>query len=332
MRSPFYQLHQLAEQCFGHLENDFHPQEVWYIDDPEVLADALQNLRGVIEGLDSGLQRIAAESDERFQSVVELEEWAAIESEVPEWERALGRLRPTADATYVKQQLLGIRLRISELVDGLAVRAAVRDPGNRADNSHQAVRSVARLRRERELREIVLGLLEGVTWKDTLDGSVADWSTTFGPQHRIELGRLCERLVTSRRELAELSGAGAAIHRLVQALAETANKIEPLNRRLAEIPVTQVDAGTASDFNYLAELAGKGVQIVTSHHRAIAKEGAGHELPSPIVELFQALNLKVPKVRPQVAAHGAPQPTTREELERELGRRIISPVKDQEPI
>lgn len=331
LRSPFYQLHQLAEQCFGHLDNDFHPRDLWNIDDPELLGDAQQTLRGVIEGLDSGLRRLAAEADERFQSVMDLEEWAAIENEAPEWERALGRLRPGADAEYVKQQLLGIRVRISELVDGLAVRSAVRDPGNRADNSHQAVKSVARLQKERGLREIALSLLEGVTWQDTLDASVTEWSTSFGPQHRIELGRLCARLLDCMNQLGALSGSGPAVRRLVQTTAAACEKIGPLSQRLAEIPFTLVDAGTASDFHYLAELTRQVVQIVTRNRPAILQDYSGRQLAPAVVSLFRLLHLKVPKARAPTTVHGSPHPTTREELERELGRRIISPAKDREP-
>ncbi|MEE8526384.1 MAG: hypothetical protein V3T72_20810 [Thermoanaerobaculia bacterium] len=330
LRSPFYRLHQLAERCFGHLDHDFHPRDIWNLDDPQRLADALQTLRGVIEGLDSGLQRLAADADERFQSVIELEEWEAIENEAPEWERALGNLRPAADTEYVKQQLLGIRVRISELVDGLAVRSAVRDPGNRADNSHQAVESVARLQKERTLREITLSLLEGVTWQDTLDATVAEWGIHFGPQHRIELGRLCDQLVAGLQKLRALSGSGAATGRLVQSTAATCDKIEFLNQRLSEIPVTQADAGTASDFHYMAELVQQVVKAVRRNRAAILKDYSGRQLAPAIVNLFQLMNLKVPKTQPQAAIHGTPHPRTREELERELGRHIISPVKKQE--
>jgi hypothetical protein len=329
-KSPFYLLHQLAEQTFGHLESDFHPRDVWNVDDPERLAEVLQTLRGVIAGLESGLQRIAVDGGERFRCVMELDEWEAIESEAPEWERTLGRLRPTADAEHVKQQLLAIRVRISELVDGLAVRSAVRDPGNRADNSHEAVRSIARLQKERQLREIALSLLEGTTWRDTLDGSVADWSTRFGPPHRIELVRLCDHLVDGLRQLGTLTGPGTTVERLVKSTARSCARLEPLNQRLSEVPVTQVDAGTASDFHYLAELARKVVESVESHSRGILKDYSDYELPAAIVDLFELLGLKVPKVRSRSAVHGAPHPTTREELERELGRRIISPVKDQD--
>jgi len=138
-------------------------------------------------------------------------------------------------------------------------------------------------------------------------------------------------MVDGLRQLGQLTAGGATVRRLVQSTAATSDKIEPLNRRLSEVPVTQVDAGTASDFHYLAGLAARVVEAVAGHHRGILKDFADRDLPEAAVDLFQRLGLKVPKPRTRaVAGHTAPHPTTREELERELGRRIISPVKELE--
>jgi len=135
--------------------------------------------------------------------------------------------------------------------------------------------------------------------------------------------------VNCLRQLDALPGSGAAVRRLVRSTAEHCGKIDELNRRLVEVPVTLVDAGTASDFRYMAELTKKVVVDVTRHRRAILQDYSGREVAPAVVKLFQLLHLKLPKTV-HAATHVAPHPTTREELERELGRRIISPVSEQE--
>ena len=329
-RSPFRQLYDLAERCFADLGSDeLRPQEVWRADDPQSLEGVKRALLRAIRGLETGLHRLAKVEGDFFAPVPDLDEWQAIVTEIPDWKQKIEILRPGADAEHCKYRLISFRTRVSELVDKLVVRAAVRDPYHRAANSLDAMKSIVFLMREREQREIGLGLLEGPSWKETLEGSVADWSMSFGPQHRIELEQFCRRLLDRLRAIAPEARRSPQLAQLVTVSDEIGGQLEQIHRQLLEVPANRVDAGVASDFHYMAELTKKLVGEVTSRHHAILGDYVGYPLPTAVVELLELLSLTVPKRRPATVL-GPGQPMSREEIERQLGRRLADRSQDQE--
>jgi hypothetical protein len=329
-KSPFRQLYDLAERCFDDLGADeLRPQEVWFAEDPQDLERVQQALLRAIRGLETSLHRLAEIEDDFFASVPELDEWQAIEAEIPDWKKKVEILRPGADAEHFKFQLISIRTRVSELVDKLVVRSAVRDPYHRAANSLEAMKSIVFLVREKEQREIGLGLLEGPTWKETLEGSVADWSIGFGPQHRIELEQFCRRLLSCLQAVRPETRRSPQVAQLVTVADKFGSQLEQIYHQLLEVPANRVDAGVASDFHYMAGLVKKLVDEVTRRHHGILGDYAGRQLPAAVAGLLELLHLTVPKRRPvSVLSHS--QPMTRKEIERQLGRRLVDLSQDQE--
>ncbi len=318
-KSPFRQLYDLAERCFDDLRSDeLRPQEVWLTDDPEGLEGIKRALLRAIRSLDTGLHRLGKVEDDFFAPVPGLDEWQVIATEVPEWKQKIDILRPAADTEHCKYQLISFRTRFSELVDKLVVRAAVRDPYHQAANSLDAMKSIVYLVREQEQREIGLGLLEGPTWRETLEGSVADWSIGFGPQHRIALELFCNKLLEILEALAPETRHSPQVAQLVTVVEEVGGNLRPIYQQLLKVPANRIDAGVASDFHYMAELTKKLVDEVTSRHHGILGDYAGHPLPTAVVDLFNLLSLTVPKRRARS------QLMSREEIERQLGRRLVS--------
>ncbi len=324
-KSLFRQLYDLAERCFDDLRSDeLRPQEVWLTDDPESLEGVKRALLRAIRSLETGLHRLEKTQDDFFAPVPGLDEWKAIDTEVPEWKQKIEILRPAADTEHCKYQLISFRTRFSELVDKLVVRAAVRDPYHRAANSLDAMKSIAYLIREREQREIGLGLLEGPTWRETLEGSVADWSIGFGPQHRIALELFCHKLLETLGAIAPAAQKSTQVAQLVTVVDQVDGQLQQIYQQLLKVPANQVDAGVASDFHYMAELTKKLVDEVTRRHHPILGDFAGQPLPPAVVDLFNLLSLTVPKRRARS------QLMSREDIERQLGRRLVSRSQDPE--
>ena len=327
-KSPFRQLYDLAERSFADLGTDeLRPQEVWLNDDPEGLEGVKRALLRAIRGLETGLHRLAGVEDDFFAPVPGLEEWKAIETEFPEWKRKIEILRPAADTEHCKYQLISYRTRVSELLDKLVVRAAVRDPYHRAANSMDAMKSIGYLIREREQREIGLGLLEGPTWRETLEGSVADWSIGFGPQHRIALELFCNKLLEMLEAITPEAQRSPQVAQLVTIFDDVGGRLRQIYQQLLKVPANRVDAGVASDFHYMADLTRKLVDEITHRHHPIIGDYAGRPLPAAVVELFTLLSLTVPKRRPRALGHGL---MSREDIERQLGRRLVNRSQDPE--
>ncbi len=319
--SPFQQLRQLAERCLAELGGiELNPRHLWFHDDAEELETVKRTLSQLVGSLQSGLASLETVQDPRFAAVKSLEDWLAFENELPDWRGQIEILRPAADAEHVKVRLISIRTRISELIDGLAVRAAVRDPRSRFANSLQAEKSIDGLLAERGLRELGLGLL-GVTWKETLGGSVADWSIEFGPQHRIELLQFCQKLLIYVRGIKASAGGVPALASIIETGDGVGDRLQNIYGRLIEFPVDRVDAGISSDFHYLASLAKKIVNVVSESHATIVREFSGKDIPPAVGSLFHLLHLTVPKRR----ARRAPTMST-QELEREIGQRLWDPT------
>ena len=216
--------------------------------------------------------------------------------------------------------------RISELIDSLAVRSAVRDPANDAASSTLAAKTIAGLIAERDQRELGIGLLEnGVAdpWNtalEALEASVVDWSVRLGPEHRVQLEQLCQRLLEHCEAIARLFDRSAAVGRLSEAAAKSAPALRNIYGRLLEVPAGKMDAGVASDFHYMASLAKRIFEAVRANHGAVISDYAGRSLPTPVADLFRLLHLPLPRAR--MVTEQPAQTFSRQELEAELGRRL----------
>ncbi len=327
MSSPFLQLKKLVEGCLNDLGRpELRPQKVWLSDGPESLERVKSILLRLVQHLTAELGRLKALEHPHFAGVTSLEEWQAIERETGAWQEEMAKLRPAANPGHVKESLVSIRGRVSELLDKLAVRAAVRDPASDVASSTLAAETIAGLMAERDHRELGFGLLEdGVAdpWNtalEALDASVIDWSTRLGPEHRIQLEQLCHRLLDNFEAIARLPARTAALEKLSQAGSRTAAPLRTIYDRLLEVPSGKMDAGVASDFHYMASLAKRVVGEVRSFHGAVISDYAGEEMPPPAAELFRLLHLAVPRTRQRSGT----QTLTRREIELAFGRRLWS--------
>ncbi len=279
MSSPFLQLRKLTEQCLAELgRHEMRPQEVWLSERPESLEKVKSVLLEVIEKLTSEMEWLGKLTDPRFAGVTGLKEWQAIGKEAADWRKEIAKLRPEADADHVKESLVSIRGRVSELLDGLAVRAAIRDPATDVASSTLAAETIAGLMTERDHRELGLGLLEeGVAdpWNtalEALDASVVDWSTRLGPEHRIQLERLCHKLLEHLEAIARLDKRSKALEKLSAAGGGKAAPLRTIYDRLLKVPSGKMDAGIASDFHYMASLAKRMVGEVQGMHGAVVSD------------------------------------------------------------
>ena len=326
-QSPFLQFRELSEQCLAELRRrELRPQEIWLGEDPQGLEEVKLALLRLVEDLAAGMHRLAELEDERFAGVTDLDEWKAMESEAADWREELRKLRPKADPGHVKESLISVRGRISELIDSLAVRAAVRDPANDAASNTLAAKTIAGLIAERDQRELGFGLLEdGVAdpWNtalEALDASVVEWSVRLGPEHRVQLEQLCQKLLEQCETIARLSNRSAAVVRLSEATGKNAPALSTIYDRLLKVPAGKMDAGVASDFHYMASLAKRIFEAVRANHGLVISDYAGRSLPAPTAELFQLLHLPLPRAR--MVTKQPTQTFSRQELEAELGRRL----------
>ncbi len=327
MSSPFLQLKRLAEGCLADLgREELRPQEVWLTDEPEKLEQVKSSLLRLVQRLVSELERLKVLKDPRFAGVTGLEEWRAIAHEADDWQQEMAKLRPAADAGHVKESLISIRGRVSELLDRLAVRAAVRDPAGDVASSTLAAETIAGLMAERDHRELGFGLLEDGAadpWNtalEALDASVVDWSARLGPEHRIQLEQLCHKLLEYLEAVARLPERSPALEKLSKAGSRNAAPLRAIYDRLLEVPSGKMDAGVASDFHYMASLAKRLVGEVRSLHGAVISDHAGQTMPSPAADLFRLLHLAVPRARKRVGT----QTLSRREIELAFGRRLWS--------
>ncbi|MCP3958812.1 MAG: hypothetical protein GY719_13245 [bacterium] len=310
-------------------QRELQPHDVWLAEDPPTLEKAKEALLGLVADLTAGLARLPEIGNVQFVGITKLDEWVAIENEADEWTREVGKLRPAANLEHVKESLISVRGRISELIEGLAIRTAVRDPFNQATNSTEAEKNIAGLLNERHFRTLGQGLLEqGASdpWEkavEALEASVIDWSTRLGPEHRVQLERLCHKLLEHQGLIAGLTGRSAAVKELATAGAEDAERLEKIYARLVEVPDDELSAGLASDFHYMAFLAKKIVERVQGSHQKILNEHAGGPMPAPVAGLFRLLHLKVPRIRTKSVT----QTFSRRELELAFGRRLWKGAK-----
>lgn len=327
MSSPFLQLKKLAERCLAGLGRpELRPQEVWLSEDAQSLETVKSSLLRLIQTLASEFERLKAIEDPHFDGVTSLDEWQAIEHEASDWQQELSKLRPDADAGHAKETLLSIRGRVSELLDRLAVRSAVRDPAGDVACSTEAAETIAGLMAERDHRELGLGLLEDGAadpWNtalEALDASVVDWSRRLGPEHRVQLEQLCHRLLDHFERVARIAERSAALERLAQAGERSAAPLRTIYDRLLKVPSGKMDAGVASDFHYMASLAKRMVTAVQAAHGGVISDYAGRSMPEPAAELFRLLHLAVPGAR----RRGGTQTLSRREIELAFGRRLWS--------
>lgn len=325
MPSPFRQLQTIAERCLAELgSRRLRPQEIWLSEDPERLEEVKQAMLRLVGDLASGLHHLSAITDPRFAGVKGLDEWRAITEEAQGWKREMRTLRPAADTGHVKESLIAIRGRVSELLDALAVRAVVRDPANEAANSTQAARTIEGLAAERDYRELGLGLLEDGAadpWQtalEALDASVVDWSTRLGPEHRVQLEQLCHTLLEHLEALGRVAEPSPAVAKMAAAAGRHAEPLTHIYQRLLKVPAGKMDAGVASDFHYMASLAKRLVKAVRDSHGAVIADHAGKTLPQEVVDLFQLLHLAVPRVRSRTGT----ATLSRREIELAFGRRL----------
>lgn len=322
---PFLRLRELSERCFADLERKvLRPQEIWLTEGEEHLEAVKLALMNLVQQLAAGMDELAKRGDARFASVTGLDEWETIGRETADWKRDIERLRPGANAQHVKESLISIRLRLSELVDALAVRSTIRDPASDVANSTLAAETVAGLIAEREHRQLGLGLLEGGgvdPWNmtlQTLDASVVEWSTRLGPEHRVQLEQLCHQLLEDLEAIAHLPDRSPALDHLADAAGRNAPALRNIYDRLIKVPADKMDAGLASDFHYMGGLAKRIVESVKSCHGGVIADQAGKEMPKEVVELFQHLHLAVPRVRKRTGT----QTLSRREIELAFGRRL----------
>ncbi len=334
MSSPFLQLKKLTEQCLDDLgQRELRPQEVWLTEDPQSLESVKLSLLRVIGRLVSEMSRLKAIKHPRFAGVTGLEEWLAIDREASEWQQEISKLRPAADADHVKESLISIRGRVSELLDQLAVRSVVRDPVAGVASSTLAAETIAGLLAERDHRELGLGLLEDGaadpwhTALEALDASVIDWSTRLGPEHRVQLEQLCHKLLEHFEAIARLAERSPGLERLSKAGSGHAAPLRTIYDRLLGVPSGKMDAGVASDFHYMASLAKRMVTAVQNGHGAVVSDYAGQTMPPPAVELFRMLHLAVPRARRR---RGGTQTLSRREIELTFGRRLWSGADQKE--
>ncbi len=327
MSSPFLQIKKLAEACLAELGRpELRPQEVWLTDEPEKLERVKSALLRVVQRVLGDLNRLKALKDRRFAVVTGLEEWLAIEREADSWQEEIAKLRPAANADHVKETLISIRGRISELLDQLAVRSAVRDPASDVASSTLAAETIAGLMAERDHRDLGLGLLEDGAadpWNtalEALDASVVDWGARLGPEHRIQLEQLCHKLLENLEAIARLPECSPALEKLSQAGSRKAAPLRNIYDRLLEVPSGKMDAGIASDFHYMASLAKRMVGEVRSRHGTVISDYAGQTMPPPAVALFRLLHLAVPRARKRSGT----QTLSRREIELTFGRRLWS--------
>ncbi len=325
MSSPFLQLKKLAEKCLADLSRqELRPQEVWLSEDPERLESVKSSLLRLIQHLGSEMKRLKALESPHFAGVTSLDEWQTIEREAADWQKELTRLRPAADPDHVKESLISVRGRVSELLDKLAVRSALRDPAGDVASSTLAAETIAGLLAERDHRELGLGLLEDGaadpwhTALEALDASVVDWSTRLGPEHRVQLEQLCHKLLEYFEAIARLDGRPVALERLSKAGSRSAAPLRNIYDRLLKVPSGKMDAGVASDFHYMASLAKRMVGAVQSAHGAVISAYAGQTMPPPVAELFRLLHLAVPRQR----RRSGTQTLSRREIELAYGRRL----------
>ncbi len=333
MSSPFLQFKKLAEQCLADLGRpELRPQEVWLSDDPKGLEAVKTSLLRLIQRLTSECLRLKAIDSPHFAGVTGLEEWQAIERETSDWQQEIAKQRPDADPDHVKESLISIRGRVSELLDKLAVRVAVRDPAADVASSTLAAETIAGLIAERDHRELGLGLLEDGaadpwhTALEALDASVVDWSTRLGPEHRVQLEQLCRKLLEDFEAIARLDERSAALERLSQTGSRQAAPLRNIYDRLLEIPSGKMDAGVASDFHYMASLAKRMVTAVQAAHGAVISDYAGSSMPPPVMEIFRLLHLAVPRTRRRAGT----QTLSRREIELAFGRRLWSGAEQTE--
>ena len=333
MSSPFLQLKRLTEQCLDDLgRRELRPQEVWLSEDPQTLESVKLSLLRLIQKLTSEMHRLKAIDHPRFAGVTGLDEWRTIECEAGEWQQEIGKLRPAADADHVKESLISIRGRISELLDRLAVRSVVRDPVAGVASSTLAAETIAGLLAERDHRELGLGLLEDGAadpWHtaiEALEASVVDWSTRLGPEHRVQLEQLCHKLLEHFEAIARLGERSPALERLSKAGSRQAAPLRTIYDRLLNVPSGKMDAGVASDFHYMASLAKRMVDAVQAGHGPVVSDYAGQSLPTPVVELFRMLHLAVPRRR----RRSGTQTLSRREIELAFGRRLWSGADQKE--
>ncbi len=334
MSSPFLQLKKLTEQCLADLGRlEMRPQEVWLTEDPQGLETVKSSLRKLIQDLVSEMRRLKGLKDPHFASVTSLDEWQAIKNESVAWQQEISRLRPEANADHVKESLISIRGRVSELLDQLAVRAVVRDPAGDVASSTLAAETIAGLLAERDHRELGLGLLEdGVadpwhTALEALEASVVDWSTRLGPEHRVQLEQLCHRLLEHFEAIARLGERSAALERLSEVGSRNAAPLRTIYDRLLKVPSGKMDAGVASDFHYMASLAGRMVTAIQAAHGSVISDYADQSMPAAVAELFGMLHLAVPRTR----RRSGTQTLSRREIELTFGRRLWSGTDQKEP-
>ncbi len=334
MSSPFLQLKKLTEQCLDELaQRQLRPQEVWLSEDPQSLESVKSSLLRVIQKLDSEMRRLKALKHPRFAGVTSLEEWQAIENEAGEWQQEIGKLRPAAGAEHVKESLISVRGRVSELLDMLAVRSVVRDPAGDVASSTLAAETIAGLLAERDHRELGLGLLEDGAadpWNtalEALDASVVEWSTRLGPEHRVQLEQLCHKLLEHFEAIARLGERSPALERLSTAASRNAAPLRSIYDRLLKVPSGKMDAGVASDFHYMASLAKRMVTAVQTAHGPVVSDYAGQSMPLPAVEIFRMLHLAVPRTR----RRSGTQTLSRREIELTFGRRLWGGTDQKDP-
>ncbi len=333
MSSPFLQLKKLTEQCLDELgRRELRPQEVWLSEEPESLESVKSSLLRLIQNLISEMRRLKTLRDQRFSGVIGLDEWQAIEDEATAWQQEISRLRPAANADHVKESLISIRGRVSELLDQLVVRSVVRDPAGDVASSTLAAGTIAGLLAERDHRELGLGLLEDGAadpWNtalEALDAGVIDWSTRLGPEHRVQLEQLCHKLLEHLEAIARLAERSPALERLSTAGSRKAAPLRTIYDRLLKVPSGKMDAGVASDFHYMASLAKRMITEVQAAHGKVISDYAGQSMPDPAAELFRLLHLAVPRARAKVGT----QTLSRRELELTFGRRLWSGSEKKE--
>jgi hypothetical protein len=333
MSSPFLQLKRLVEQCLAELgRRQLRPQEIWLSEESESLETARSSLLGLVRNLASEVSRLKAIDSPHFAGVTGLDEWLTIEAEAGDWQKELGKLRPEADAGHVKESLMSIRGRVSELLDRLAIRSEMRDPASDATNSTLAARTISGLMAERDHRELGLGLLQDgaadpwSTALEALEASVVDWSTRLGPEHRVQLEQLCHKLLEHLDAIARLDERSSALDRLSKAAGREAVPLRNIYERLVRVPSAKMDAGVASDVHYMASLAKRLVTRIEGSHGGIVDDHAGESLPGPVVELFQLLHLAVPRA-PRKSGTAT---LSRREIELAFGRRLWSGSEQKE--